>query len=309
MFKRGEAPLNKINFPLSFKGEGDTGGEVDNTPMKIIEKIAAMKRLRLKLAEPVGFVPTMGYLHEGHLALVRQARAENPSVVVSIFVNPTQFGPREDFRHYPRDPERDLTRLEKERVDVVFTPSADEMYPPQFDSRVEVGKVAERLEGASRPGHFKGVTTVVAKLFNIVQPTRAYFGQKDAQQAIVIKKMAADLNMNLEIVTVPTVREPDGLAMSSRNIYLNPEERRAAVILYQALTLVQQLYSHGETDAQCLRQEITSLIQKEPLANIDYVSIADAETLDELDTVKSPTLVSLAVKIGRTRLIDNIVLD
>ncbi len=277
--------------------------------MKVIEKIADMKRLRQQLTEPVGFVPTMGYLHEGHLALVRQARAENPSVVVSIFVNPTQFGPREDFRHYPRDPERDLTLLEKEGADVVFTPSADEMYPPQFDSRVEVGKVAERLQGASRPGHFKGVTTVVAKLFNIVQPTRAYFGQKDAQQALVIKKMAADLNMNLEIVTVPTVREPDGLAMSSRNIYLNPEERRAAAVLYQALTLVQQLYSHGETDAQCLRQEITSLIQKEPLANIDYISIADAETLDELDTVSPPALVSLAVKIGQTRLIDNVVLE
>ncbi len=277
--------------------------------MKVIEKIADMKRLRQQLTEPVGFVPTMGYLHEGHLALVRQARAENPSVVVSIFVNPTQFGPREDFRHYPRDPERDLTLLEKEGADVVFTPSAAEMYPPQFDSRVEVGKVAERLEGASRPGHFKGVTTVVAKLFNIVQPTRAYFGQKDAQQALVIKKMAADLNMNLEIVTVPTVREPDGLAMSSRNIYLNPEERQAAAVLYQALTLVQQLYSHGETDAQCLRQEITSLIQKEPLANIDYVSVADAETLDELGTASPLALVSLAVKIGKTRLIDNIVLE
>ena len=276
--------------------------------MKVIEKIADMKRLRQQLTEPVGFVPTMGYLHEGHLRLVRQARAENPSVVVSIFVNPTQFGPREDFSRYPRDPERDLTLLEKEGVDVVFIPSAAEMYPPQFDSRVEVGKIAERLEGASRPGHFKGVATVVAKLFNIVQPTRAYFGQKDAQQAIVIKKMAADLNMNLEIVTVPTVREPDGLAMSSRNIYLNPEERQAAAVLYQALTLVQQLYSHGETDAQCLRQEITSLIQKEPLANIDYVSVADAETLDELDTASPPALVSLAVKIGKTRLIDNIVL-
>ncbi len=268
-----------------------------------------MKRLRLKLAEPVGFVPTMGYLHEGHLALVRQARAENPSVVASIFVNPTQFGPREDFRHYPRDPERDLTLLEKEGADVVFIPSAAEMYPPQFNSRVEVGKIAEHLEGASRPGHFRGVTTIVAKLFNIIQPTRAYFGQKDAQQAIVIQKMAADLNMNLEIVTVPTVREPDGLAMSSRNTYLNPEEREAAAVLYQALTLAQKLWSEGEREAQRLRQEVINLIQQQPLANIDYVSIANIETLDELDTATPPTLVSLAVKIGKTRLIDNIVLE
>lgn len=277
--------------------------------MKIIDKIDAMKKLRRELAEPVGFVPTMGYLHEGHLALVRRARAESPSVVVSIFVNPTQFGPQEDFDSYPRDTKRDLALLEKERADVVFMPSVAEMYPGQFISRVEVGKVTERLEGASRPGHFKGVTTVCAKLFNIVQPTRAYFGQKDAQQAVVIKKMVADLNMNLEIVTVPTVREPDGLAMSSRNIYLNPEERRAAMVLYQALGLAQKLWSQGEKDAQRLRKEMIGLIQKQPLAKIDYVSVANAETLDELDTVNPPALVSLAVKIGKTRLIDNIVLQ
>jgi pantoate--beta-alanine ligase len=183
------------------------------------------------------------------------------------------------------------------------------MYPGQFISWVELGKVTERLEGASRPGHFKGVTTVCAKLFNIVQPTRAYFGQKDAQQAVVIKRMVADLNMNLEVVTVPTVREPDGLAMSSRNTYLNPEERQAATVLYQALSLAQKLWSQGERDAQCLRQEMRALIQKQPLAKIDYVSVADAETLDELDTVNPPALVSLAVKIGKTRLIDNIVLQ
>jgi pantoate--beta-alanine ligase len=181
------------------------------------------------------------------------------------------------------------------------------MYPPQFDSWVEVGKVSERLEGATRPRHFRGVATVVAKLFNIVQPTRAYFGQKDAQQALVIKKMVTDLNMNLEVVIVPTVREPDGLAMSSRNTYLNPEERKAAVVLYQALGLAQKLWSQGEKDAQTIRQQMTALIQKQPLASIDYISIADAETLDELDTVKPPALVSLAVKIGRTRLIDNVV--
>jgi pantoate--beta-alanine ligase len=277
--------------------------------MKVIETIGEMKRLRQQLTEPVGLVPTMGYLHEGHLTLVRWARAENPSAVVSIFVNPTQFGPQEDFSSYPRDAKRDLALLQKEGADVVFMPSVAEMYPGQFDSWVEVGKVTGRLEGASRPGHFRGVTTVCAKLFNIIQPTRAYFGQKDAQQAVVIKKMVADLNINLEIVTVPIVREPDGLAMSSRNAYFNPEERRATTVLYQALTLAQKLWSQGETDTHRLRQEMTKLIQKQPLATIDYVSIANAETLDELDTVNPPALVSLAVKIGKTRLIDNIVLE
>jgi pantoate--beta-alanine ligase len=274
--------------------------------MKVLKTINEIKKLRLKLPEAVGFVPTMGYLHEGHLVLVRQARAENSSVVVSIFVNPTQFGPQEDFNKYPRDPKRDLAMLEKEKVDIVFMPSVVEMYPPNFNSWVEVGKVSERLEGASRPGHFRGVATVVAKLFNIVQPDRAYFGQKDAQQLVVIKKMVADLNMNLEVVAVPTVREPDGLAMSSRNTYLNSEERKAAVVLYQALTLAQKLWSQGEKDAQTIRQRMTELIQKQPLADIDYISIADAETLDELDKIKPPALVSLAVKIGKTRLIDNV---
>ncbi|MFC2047824.1 pantoate--beta-alanine ligase [Chloroflexota bacterium] len=276
--------------------------------MRIVETIADMRRLRTELAEPVGFVPTMGYLHEGHISLVRYARAENPSVVASLFVNPTQFGPQEDFESYPRDTQRDLALLEKEGTDVVFMPSAAEMYPPQFNSWVELAKVTERLEGASRPTHFRGVTTVVAKLFNIVQPTKAYFGQKDAQQTIVIKKMVADLNMPLEIITCPTVREPDGLAMSSRNTYLNPEERRAATVLFRALSRAQQLYSQGEKDAEKLRRQMTDLIQKEPLAKIDYVSIADNETLEELDEVKSPALVSLAVIIGKTKLIDNVVL-
>ncbi len=276
--------------------------------MKVIEAIDDMRRLRHQLAEPVGFVPTMGYLHEGHLALVRRAREENPSVVVSIFVNPTQFGPHEDITRYPRDTERDLAMLEKERADIVFMPSVAEMYPPQFNSWVEVGKITERLEGASRPGHFRGVTTVVAKLFNIVQPGKAYFGQKDAQQLAVIKKMVAGLNMNLEIVAVPTVRERDGLAMSSRNTYLNPQERQAAVVLYQALTLAQKLWLQGERDAGKMRQAILVLIQSEPLASIDYISIADAETVDELDTVNPPALVSMAVRIGNTRLIDNVVL-
>ena len=277
--------------------------------MKVIGKIDDMRRLRQQLAEPVGFVPTMGYLHEGHLALVRQARAENPSVVVSIFVNPTQFGLQEDFEKYPRDHVLDLSILEKEKADIVFMPSVAEIYPQQFNSLVEVSKITERLEGASRSGHFQGVTTVVAKLFNIVQPTKAYFGQKDAQQVIVIKKMVADLNMNLEIVAVPTVREPDGLAMSSRNTYLNSEQRQAALVLYQALSLAQQLWSQGEKNAERIRQQMKALIKKQPLADIDYISIADTETMDELDTVKPPALVSLAVRIGKTRLIDNIVLE
>ena len=277
--------------------------------MKVVETIADMRRLRQKLAMPVGFVPTMGYLHDGHLSLVRQARAETPSVVVSIFVNPAQFGPGEDLNSYPRDIERDLALLKKEGADVVFIPSTAEMYPERFDSWVEVGGVTERLEGACRPGHFRGVATVCAKLFDIVQPTRAYFGQKDAQQAVVIKKMVSDLNMNLEIVALPTVREPDGLAMSSRNTRLNPEQRKVALVLYKALTLAQELWSQGEKDAQRIRQEMRALIQKQPLAEIDYVSVAHAETLDELDRVEPPALVSLAVKIGKTRLIDNVVLE
>ena len=275
--------------------------------MKVIETIAEMKQVRKQLAEPVGFVPTMGCLHEGHLSLVRRAGVENSATVVSIFVNPAQFGPKEDFNSYPRDSQRDLAILEKEKVDIVFMPSVTEMYPAGFDSWVDTGKIAQRLEGASRPGHFRGVATVVAKLFNIVEPNRAYFGQKDAQQVIVVKKMVADLNMNLKIVTMPTVREPDGLAMSSRNVNLNAEERRAATILYQSLSLAEQLWARGERDAERIRQELRTLIQKEPLATIDYVSIAEPERLEELDRVTPPALVSMAVKIGRTRLIDNVV--
>ena len=277
--------------------------------MKVVETVDEMKRLSRGLIEPMGFVPTMGYLHEGHLSLVKRARMENASVVVSIFVNPMHFGPKEDFRTYPRDTQRDLALLEKEKTDVVFMPSEAEIYPDGFNSWVEVSKLTERLEGASRPGHFKGVTTVVAKLFNIVEPTKAYFGQKDAQQAIVINKMVADLNMNLEVVTCPTVREPDGLAMSSRNIYLNPEEHQAALVLYQALNLAQTLWSQGEKDAKRIRQQMTGLIQKQPLANIDYVSIADPKTLKELEEVSPPALASLAVRFGKTRLIDNVVLE
>ena len=277
--------------------------------MEVARTIAEMKTLRRRSLGSVGFVPTMGYLHEGHLALVRQARTENSTVVVSIFVNPTQFGQAEDLSTYPRDTEHDLSLLKRENADTVFMPSGEEMYPEGFSSWVEVEKVTDRLEGSCRPGHFKGVTTVVAKLFNIVEPDRAYFGQKDAQQATAIKKMVNDLNMNLEIIVVPTVRESDGLAMSSRNIHLNAEERQAATILFSALTLAQQLWKKGEKNAESLRQEMVSVISREPLAKIDYVSIANAETLEELSEIDGPALASMAVRIGKTRLIDNVVLE
>jgi len=277
--------------------------------MQVVKTIPEIRALRQKLSGTVGFVPTMGYLHEGHMALVKQAKIENSAVVASIYVNPTQFGPREDFSAYPRDLNRDLELLRKGRADIVFVPSDDEMYPLEFSSWVDVEKVTGRLEGASRPGHFRGVATVVAKLFNIVQPTRAYFGQKDAQQVMVIKRMVADLNMNLEVVVVPTVRESDGLAMSSRNIYLSPKERQAATILFKALTLARQLRQGGEKDAEKIRRQMTALIQKKPLAQIDYISIADAETLEELNLIDRPALASLAVRIGKTRLIDNIPLE
>ncbi len=278
--------------------------------MKVLETIAEMKRVRAGLKRAVGFVPTMGFLHEGHLTLVKEATKENPIAVVSIFVNPTQFGPKEDFTSYPRDIPRDLTMLDSVKTDFVFMPAPADMYPPNYYTWVTLEKITEGLEGAVRPGHFRGVATIVAKLFNIVQPTKAYFGQKDAQQLAVIKKMVVDLNMNLEVVPVPTVREPDGLAMSSRNTYLKPDERKAAVVLYQSLNLAKEMWRKGETDANRIRQTMIDLIKKQPLAGkIDYVSIADANTLEELDKIKPPALVSLAVKIGRPRLIDNIVLE
>ena len=289
--------------PSPLKGEDKV-----RVKTQVVRTIPEVRELRQQLASSVGFVPTMGYLHEGHLALVRQARSENATVVVSIFVNPTQFGPSEDFVTYPRDINRDLKLLEKGKADIVFVPLDKEMYPPSFSTWVDVKKVTERLEGASRPGHFRGVTTVVAKLFNIIQPTKAYFGQKDAQQVIVSKRMVTDLNMMVEIIVVPTVRESDGLAMSSRNIYLNPDERRAATVLFKALSLAEQLWQGREKDADKIRQQMTSLIQKEPLAKIDYVSIADAVTLEEMKSIDRPALASLAVKIGKTKLIDNTLL-
>lgn len=278
--------------------------------MRVIKTIAAMKNARAKLVGPLGFVPTMGYLHKGHMELVRRAKAENLQTVVSIFVNPTQFSPSEDLATYPSDIPRDLAMLEECDVDIVFVPSPREMYPRRYSTWVEVKKVTEQLEGAIRPEHFRGVATVCNKLFNIVQPTKAYFGQKDAQQVVVIKTMVAELNMNLEIVIVPTVREPDGLAMSSRNVYLKPKERAAACVLYHALKLAGKMWKRGETDAHRIRQAMIKLIEEEPLAEvINYVSIADGKTLEELHKVKPGALVSLAVKIGKPRLIDNTVLE
>ena len=285
--------------------------------MKVIETISEFHQIRneLRLGGPrtvggpstLGLVPTMGYLHEGHISLVKQAKAENDISVTSIFVNPTQFGPNEDFKTYPRDMKRDLSMLEP-FTDYVFAPSAKEMYPDGYDTWVETKGITEVLEGAIRPGHFKGVTTVVNKLFNIVQPTKAYFGQKDAQQVAVIKKMVKDLDMDLEVVVCPTMREPDGLAMSSRNTYLTPEMRKGAPVLYKALTQAERMVEEGEKNVGTLRREMSSLINKEPLANIEYISFADNETLKEVHHIKQPTLVSMAVKFGKTRLIDNIVL-
>jgi pantoate--beta-alanine ligase len=276
--------------------------------MRVIETVAGMHDARRSLAEPVGLVPTMGFLHEGHLSLVRASRAENAQTVASVFVNPTQFGPSEDFATYPRDVERDLGLLRAEGVDLVYAPTVAEMYPAGYSTYVEVGAVAERLEGAARPGHFRGVATVVAKLFAAVQPTRAYFGQKDAQQCAVIRKMAADLNFALEVRVMPTVREPDGLALSSRNVYLGPEERAAALSLSAGLFAARDAWQRGERDAERLRAIVRERVESEPLVRLEYVSVADAATLEEARATERPTLVSLAARVGRTRLIDNVVL-
>ncbi len=274
--------------------------------MRVLKTVIELRPYRGSLSGMIGLVPTMGFLHEGHLSLVRRSVEDCDYTIVSIFVNPTQFGPNEDFKSYPRDMERDLALLDEAGADAVFLPGTDEMYPPGADTFVTPGDITERLEGAVRPSHFKGVATIVLKLFNLVQPQKAYFGQKDAQQVAVIKKMVADLDVPIEIVVMPTVRESDGLAMSSRNSYLNPAERQAATVLYGSLRLVEDLITGGERDAELIRQRLIEFISEEPLARIDYVSVADAGTLDELFFVVKPVLVSLAVRIGRTRLIDNI---
>jgi pantoate--beta-alanine ligase len=268
-----------------------------------------LRAARLSFPGRVGLVPTMGYLHDGHLSLVRRAREECDHVIVSIFVNPTQFGPKEDLSKYPRDLNRDLSLLEPLGVDLVWMPTEEVMYPPGYQTWVEVEAVTRPLEGTMRPGHFRGVTTVVAKLFNAVQPHNAYFGQKDAQQAAVIRQMTRDLSYLIEIVVCPIVREPDGLAMSSRNVYLDPEQRKAATVLYRSLRAAKEAYEDGVRDAETLRQIMKDVLASEPLAQMQYVSCADYDTLEELDTVTSKALLSMAVFIGKTRLIDNLILE
>ncbi|PLV56117.1 pantoate--beta-alanine ligase [Thermotoga sp. SG1] len=279
--------------------------------MRIIETIEEMKKFSEEMREKrktIGFVPTMGYLHEGHLSLVRRARAENDVVVVSIFVNPTQFGPNEDYERYPRDFERDRKLLEKENVDCVFHPSVEEMYPPDFSTFVEETKLSKPLCGRSRPGHFRGVCTVVTKLFNIVKPHRAYFGQKDAQQFRVLRRMVRDLNMDVEMIECPIVREPDGLAMSSRNVYLTSEERKQALALYQSLKLAENLFLNGERDAVKMKEAMINHLSRFDRVKIDYVEIVDEETLEPVEKIDRKVIVAVAAWVGKARLIDNMIL-
>lgn len=273
-------------------------------------EIAKIRRIRWENpTATLGLVPTMGYLHEGHMSLVERARRENDFVGVSIFVNPLQFNDPKDLQQYPRDTERDLRLLREAGVDLVWTPTPEDVYPPGFQTHVEVEEISRPLEGASRPGHFRGVATVVCKLFNIFQPTRAYFGQKDAQQVAVVRQMVADLNFNLELVVCPTIREPDGLAMSSRNARLRPEARKQALCLYRALCHARERIAAGETDASRLKKEMAAIIAREPLAKVDYISFADPDTLREQQTIAGPVLISLAAFIDGIRLIDNMLLQ
>ena len=278
--------------------------------MDVHTTVADFQAARCRLAGSLGLVPTMGYLHEGHLALVRRARAESDVLVVSIFVNPAQFGPSEDFDAYPRDMDRDLELLRGERVDHVFSPDMGEVYAPGHDTWVDPGELATRLEGEHRPGHFRGVATVVAKLFNVVRPHRAYFGQKDGQQIAVVRRMVSQLNMGVEIVAVPTVREDDGLALSSRNVYLTPQQRRAAPAIFRSLLVAERLWMAGERDGGNLRLAVRNALDEEPLVEaVDYVSVAGVSSLVELDRLTEPAMVSVAVRMGRARLIDNLILD
>lgn len=273
----------------------------------LVRSIPDLKAKRRAIQGSLGFVPTMGYLHEGHLSLVRRARDENDHVAVSIFVNPIQFLPNEDFKAYPRDEERDLALLEKAGTDLVFLPNVSDMYPEGTCTSVEVEGLSQVLEGAFRPGHFRGVSTVVTKLFNLLEPTRAYFGQKDAQQVLVIKRMVADLNMNLEVVVCPTIREKDGLAMSSRNVYLSPEQRRSALVISQALFAARDRWRAGERGGNSLRNLMRKMIERAPGIRIDYVSLADPENLTELERAGESAIALLAVRIGPVRLIDNMI--
>ena len=275
--------------------------------MKTVTTVRDVREWRRGSSGRLGLVPTMGYLHAGHLSLVEAARRENDRVAASLFVNPTQFGPTEDLSRYPRDLARDTRLLEAAGCDLLFAPPPEEVYPPGFETAIDVGAVAATLEGARRPGHFRGVATVVLKLFGIFQPDRAYFGQKDAQQLAVIRKMARDLDLTVEIRACPTVRETDGLAMSSRNVYLTPEERQAAPVLHRALQTARDRWAAGERNAEALRKTMHSVLAGETRLRVDYVSVADPETCRELDTVNGPALLSLAAFLGKARLIDNVV--
>jgi len=277
--------------------------------MKIVTKIAELRKFleaERSTGKSVGFVPTMGYLHDGHVALVREASKQCDVVVVSIFVNPTQFGPHEDFQAYPRNLQRDAKVCEREGVDYLFVPSEEEMYSSDFLTFVEVQELTGGLCGASRPGHFKGVTTVVAKLFNIVRPHKAFFGEKDAQQLLVVKKLVRDLNFDLEVVGVPAVREKDGLAMSSRNKYLDPKERKAAPVLFRSLSLANEKIAEGEREADKVKQAMKELLETEPLVTLEYLSICRTEDLKEIDKLSGDVLVALAARVGKARLIDNL---
>ena len=274
--------------------------------MKIISTLGSLPAALQELRHPVGLVPTMGALHQGHLELIRRAEKENASVIVSIFVNPTQFGPQEDFSTYPRDLEGDTQILSQEMVDLVFTPSPAEIYPPDFDTWVEVSQLSDRLEGRHRPGHFKGVSTVIVKLFNLIRPDKAYFGEKDAQQLQIIKKLTIDLDMGVDIIPVPIVRNQDGLALSSRNKYLTQDQLHEAPIIYRALNFGKTMIKTGELDCKNLRERMTSIISESPLTKIEYLSISDLETLEELEFIDRPALISTAVRIGQVRLIDNV---
>ena len=274
--------------------------------MEVVETLEELHIARGGLVDPVGLVPTMGFLHAGHLSLIRRARQECNSVIVSIYVNPAQFGPAEDLSTYPRDLQRDQELLRAEGVDLLWTPSDKVMYPPGYQTWVMVEDITKVLEGALRQGHFRGVATVVAKLFNAVQPQKAYFGQKDAQQAVVIRRMANDLNFPIDIEVCPIVRESDGLAMSSRNVYLNPVERRAALALSRGLFNATKRFEAGERDASHLREVVLKTLAAEPLAKVQYVSCANPENLQELDGRVDQALISVAVFIGKTRLIDNV---
>jgi len=279
--------------------------------VEVIEKTDLMQQKAedLRLAGKVlGFVPTMGFFHEGHLELMRVAGKHCDVVIISIFVNPMQFGPKEDLAAYPRDLEGDLAKAQQAGVDIAFVPSVDQMYPEGFESRVSVEKVTKHLCGLSRPTHFDGVTTIVAKLFNITKPHLAVFGQKDYQQLTVISRMVKDLNMDLQILGVPTYREPDGLAMSSRNSYLNSEERKSALCLKKSLDLAREMVGKGEARSATIKKAIEELVRSHPYTQIDYVSLCDPVTLDDVDTLAGETLLALAVRVGKTRLIDNGVL-